>query len=261
MTSITALLAALLAASPYVLVLRDGSAVRLTEAPTSKNTLLVATLEDGTVVSLPAARVDWEATRRANRPRPEPPAAAAEIDVDERARRSPRNTRVIDNRTIGHFVERSPGFTTVPVTDRPGAVTKAAPRPPTAAPEVPVTLTSRLDRDGNGPAYWRDRARRLRQDGREAELAVATAEGNLKRERDAFLHGRRYRSSGIDITQPYQSAEERASAQDRISLWEVRLADARLQLDFARGRFDDLCEEARRAGAPPGWLRPDAARW
>jgi hypothetical protein len=97
-----------------------------------------------------------------------------------------------------------------------------------------------VDRQGRGEQYWRERAGAAREDIRQAEQDLAVAQADLEAAERAYLG---------------PSEGERNSFTIRIYEARDRVERARQDLRRANGRFEALQEEARKAGAFPGWLR------
>lgn len=112
-----------------------------------------------------------------------------------------------------------------------GGVTVASPAPP--ATSDPAGRPSEVS--------WRTRARASRAELAQAEQAVKTLEDQVK-----ALGSRMLLST--DTNEILRLRTQRQQA-------EQALAGARTKLAEAKQRSDDLAEQARRAGVPPGWLR------
>jgi hypothetical protein len=113
---------------------------------------------------------------------------------------------------------------------------------PTAAPTPAPTYDVPRDDKGRSEAEWRgimNHARALVLDG---EQRVKDLDMRAKQlENDFYAQSDGYRRDGV-IKPAWDKARD-------------DLAKARADLDTARKSLDDLSEEARRSGAPPGWLR------
>lgn len=113
--------------------------------------------------------------------------------------------------------------------------------PPTAAP-TSIALPEYRDASGRTEADWRTRAARARDriERTDAELAAAQAEvRRLENDFYAWSDGN-YRERVIRPA--WDQAKERMKALEAES-------------ENARAAMADLEEEARKSGAPPGWLR------
>ncbi len=106
--------------------------------------------------------------------------------------------------------------------------------PPSAAAEE-TGFPADVDLEGNGPDYWRERALEARAnvaEARERSTAAETAYRSMRQRR-----------------------RPRGAARATI---EAEYEEARVELAKAEQELMALDEEARRAGAPPGWLRVDS---
>ncbi len=111
-------------------------------------------------------------------------------------------------------------------------------------------------------AQWRSRAQQLRS-------AVTTAEANLKKaEAEAVAAGPlplgdyevkcrkvRYRMPDGSLSAPVDPCAHTGAAYNRSVGAKTRVEAAQQALDKARQALANLEEEARRAGAQPGWIR------
>lgn len=126
---------------------------------------------------------------------------------------------------------------------------REAPKPPppaaaAPAPAAPVEMPKIVDLQGHDEAYWRAKAAAVRDAVAKASDALAAAEAEEKREENDFYawDDGQYRDSVI------KPAWDRAKAEAE---------KARADLDAARKQLDGLEDEARRAGAFPGWIRQE----
>lgn len=246
-----ALLAAIAAASPpaatkpgggWIVVQADGARVVLEAPPATRDGRLVGRLAGaGTLVSIPVARVDAAATERANRtgaaPAPSPvsarqtPAPFATPPLGDLAKltRSPEEARkVLESAVKG-------GTVPSPAPPPEGARTAG-----TAEPAATAELPEPKDLKGRGEAYWRERAAAARGVLEDAESSLAAAEAELRAAERSYLGvGEAERNTFIVRVIEARDVAERARAQHR----------------SAAGRWEALQEEARKAGAFPGWLR------
>ena len=118
-----------------------------------------------------------------------------------------------------------------------------APPPPAAAPPpAPAEMPKIVDLQGHDEAYWRARAAAVRDAAKKAEDALAAAEAEEKREESDFYSwdDGQYRDNVI------KPAWDRAKEET---------VKARAGLQAARKDLEGLEDEARRAGAFPGWIR------
>lgn len=119
----------------------------------------------------------------------------------------------------------------------PGAVTAGGGKP-TPAPTYDVPR----DDKGRSEADWRamtNHAKALVVDGENRVKDLDTKSKQL--ENDFYAQSDGYRRDGV-IKPAWDKARD-------------DLAKARADLEAARKALDDLADEARRANAPPGWLR------
>lgn len=221
---------------PWVLVQADGTRVTFEAPPQNRDGRIVGRLKgSGTLVSIPAVRVDTEATGRANAPgaaeaavpvpkvRPTPgPFATPPLGDRVRMKTSGEEARrILENARIGTLAPAPP----------PGATPAVAPIPE----EKPPT-----DNLGHGEDYWRERAGAARGVFDDAERDLAAAEAQLQEaERSYRGVGEAERNSYVIRVIEARDVAEKARAQHR----------------SASGRWEALQEEARKAGAFPGWLR------
>lgn len=121
--------------------------------------------------------------------------------------------------------------------DRCASVDPSAPANMGEGPRSPsgsiVGTGAVRDRSGRGEAWWRSRARKAR-----AELSGLEAEYDLVLREERSLSG----------APAGRGAKERAVARKKAKL-EQKIAQARQRVESG------LPDEARRAGALPGWLR------
>ena len=121
----------------------------------------------------------------------------------------------------------------------------APPPPPPAAPPAPapaVEMPKIVDLQGHDEAYWRAKAKAVREAVEKGRDALAAAEAEEKREENDFYSwdDGQYRDNVIK------------PAWDRAKDETVR---ARESLAAAQKDLEGLEDEARRAGAYPGWIR------
>lgn len=225
----------------YAVVRKDGSVTWLIEAPVQKGASWVGKLSPGgQLVSFPAADVDVERTRAAN-VRPQASPTPGLVPFEKKAPRKPTPTPGKKLRKSREEAEKAlsalsgaPGGGTAP----PGS----APREPEpglreAAPVEPPEPFEPTDRNGRGEEWWRDRAERARQRLREAERELADAQSAADSwDRNPEVWGTEYWAM-------------------ELARLRTRVERARIQVDEARRRWSDLEEDARKAGAWPGWLR------
>jgi hypothetical protein len=112
---------------------------------------------------------------------------------------------------------------------------------PAGVPTAPTAPTAPAD-TGQGEAYWRGEAQRLRERVAELRDAITRLEADTKRlEADYYAW-----DDGAYRDKVIKPAWDKAREE---------LATARLALPAAEKDLVDLPDRARRAGALPGWLR------
>ena len=191
----------------------------------------------GMLASIPAARVV------AVEP-VDPPVASPDAARDERPERTVRDAPVFTNDDLP--TEPLPSRATF---DRiPGSTVDGPSRP--ADPDGPVlTYDTYRDRNGNDEAWWRELAAAI-----DSERAEARSEYEIWSQRYRSLSdlvalecvGRRFARYLPAACAEYVRLQRDA---DR------RAADARAWLDEVDAERRNLSDDARRAGALPGWLR------
>jgi hypothetical protein len=222
---------------PWVLVQVDGTRVTFVALPESRDGRFVGRLQgSGTLVSVPTVRVDAAATERANAPGavavtppPRVPSTPRPFEVLPLGDRVRMKARPEDARKI---LEGARQGTPVPVlTPQPGTTPADVPAAEEKAP---------TDNLGRGEAYWRERAGAARGVVDEAEAALTAAEAQLAAAERSYLGvGEAERNTYVVRVIEARDVAEKARAQHR----------------SASGRWEALQEEARKAGAFPGWLR------
>ncbi len=127
--------------------------------------------------------------------------------------------------------------------DRSSATgSESSAEPANPAPPPPVTMPKILDLEGHDEAYWKAKAAATRDAVQKAHETLAAAQAEEKREENDFYawDDGQYRDNVIK------------PAWDRARDETVR---AQADLETAQKQLDDLEDEARRAGAYPGWIR------
>ena len=208
----------------FVAVMRDGSTVALSGPPERKGEKFVGKLlPGGQLVSFPADDLDTSRTEEANRP-PKPTA-------------TPRPEPILGHssfpaRASGHG--KGAGGTA----SRRGTLTLLDDGWPSRSspPAAEASSGEPADRHGHKEAWWRRKADPiLARIGRlEAEVNRATA----RRE---------------EMERSVASGTKAGSL--RVQKLQKEEATARRKLEAERGNLDRLGEEARKAGAYPGWIR------
>jgi len=163
------------------------------------------------------------------KPSSKPPAAASGKNGKKKS-----SMLVIDNAMVRGAAadeKRSSG---------PRPAETAAPAAPAPAP--PVAMPRIVDLQGHDETYWRAKAAATRDAVQKAQDTLAAAEAEEKREENDFYSwdDGQYRDNVI------KPAWDRAKEET---------IKAHGDLDAARKQLDNLEDEARRAGAYPGWIR------
>ncbi len=171
--------------------------------------------------------------------KPEPPKTAAKkASADKKAAGKSKEggsekPLVLDNAMVAGDSRHAGGKGEAP---RPASDSSGAP------PPAPVTAAAPVDLNGNGEAYWRARAAQLREALARARQTLETAELEEKREENDFYawDDGQYRDNVIKPAWD-RSKEETARAREALAA--------------AQKSLDDLEDDARKAGAYPGWIR------
>jgi hypothetical protein len=245
-TGVLLLSAALLAGDPgtsgtplaptpgsWVLVQTDGSRVVLAAPPEARGGRWVGRLEGTrTLVSIPASRVDAAATARANAP---------EKPADRPSPRFAPTPRPFETPPLGDRVKlKTAGNEARKVLEGARSGTPPSTPTPGASPVPEPEETEPTDRAGRGESWWRDRAGAVRGELEEATRSLAQAEASLEAAERAYLG---------------ESEGERATFVIHVVEARERAERAREEHRRAAARLEALQEEARKAGAFPGWLR------
>lgn len=220
-----------------MVVQKDGTRVTFVEPPRSESGRLVGRLQgSGTLVSIPETRVDAPATARANVPGAVAP-APTRAPTPRPFQTPPLGNRVRLSKT-GEEAQRvlegarpAPTRTSGPGQTPPSGTTPAPTETPQGEP---------VDRLGRGEDYWRQRAAGLRSALEEAERELAQAEADLEAAEKAYFG---------------PSDGERTTFVVRLIEARDRAARARREHGQSSVRWQAFEEEARKAGAFPGWLR------
>lgn len=219
------------AVGSWVVVQSDGARVVFDSPPERRGTRLVGRLlSGGALVSLPLARIDEAATRAANEPGAPGPAPAPTGTPAPRPFETPPLGDVAKLRVSGAEARA-----------HIEGARKGTPAPPRAARDVPpVEVADPTDLLGRGERYWRQRARERREALEEAAADRQVAERVLAEAERAWL--------GL--------------SEAETTTYVLHLLEARERAERARQRhlreekrWEELGEEARKAGAYPGWLR------
>ncbi|MHB8796952.1 MAG: hypothetical protein ACYDBY_00680 [Thermoanaerobaculia bacterium] len=219
------------AAGSWVVVQSDGARVVFDSPPERKGARLVGRLHSGgALVSLPLARVDEAATRAANEPGAPTPVPAPTATPVPRPFETPPLGNLVKLRASGDEARA-----------HIEGARKGTPAPPRAHSDVPpIEVAEPTDLLGRGERYWRERADRRREALEAAAADRQIAERLLAEAERAWLG-----LSDAETTTYVLyllAARERAERARQLHLREQQ-------------RWDELGEEARKAGAFPGWLR------
>ncbi|MFI5387994.1 MAG: hypothetical protein ACHQ50_17950, partial [Fimbriimonadales bacterium] len=142
----------------------------------------------------------------------------------------------IDNKTV------ETGGTGAKATQGANTSTHAPPPTPATSIESPPSIPVVKDLQGHDEAYWRERARAAGDRVTKAHEAVISAESDEHQIENDFYRwdDGQYRDR---VIKPEWDKAKQA------------LADAQAEVIASEAAFDSLSEEARKAGALPGWLR------
>lgn len=178
------------------------------------------------------------------KPTPTPGAGASSLaDIarkaqeEEAAAQRPGRRIVITNESLRRS-EPAQGSSTITITGSADKKPVARTRPTATASEIPEYR----DANGRTEAEWRRRAEEVRSQAAEAEATVAAARAEVRRLENDFYAW----SDGNYRERVIRPAWDQA--RERLKSLEVAAEDARKAVD-------GLEEEARKSGAPPGWLR------
>jgi len=226
---------AALPAGAWVVVQKDGARVSFAAPPVLRAGRWIGRMQGtGTLVSIPASRVDERATRRANAP---------DARADRPAPRAVPTPRPFETPPLGERARlKTSGEEASRILEGARKGTPA-PRPSiSAAPDegTPPADDAPTDRYGRGEAWWRGRGAAVRGEIEEASRSLAEAEAWLEEAERSYLG---------------PSEGERNSWSLRVQAARDRVDAARREQRRAAAAWDDLQEEARKAGAFPGWLR------
>ena len=211
----------------YVVVSMDGTVTTLSAPPERKGDRFVGHLHPGgQLVSFPVAGVDESKTAEANTPSPTPSVKRSTAVL----KRTPLSTD--ESRKLK--VSRQEAERTLAASSGTGE----GPAGPALAtePARDAGPGGAVDSNGHGEAWWRKRATPLLS-------RAARAESDLARAASARDSWQRSPGAGTPAWQL------------RLSRLNESVAKAQAHLDEVRRQQDNLAEEARKAGAYPGWIR------
>lgn len=227
-------------AAPFRVVQTDGTTLVLSGPPEEKGGQLVGRLHgSGQLVSFPKRSLDAERTARANeappRPAPAPTPAARLLDDGQRPlgtqyplKTNPEEAR----RKLESAKKGSSGAG--PAGSAPEARPPAPETSRAAAPEEP------RDRSDRNEAWWRSQSSSRRRELDAAAARLKAAEAELDAADKSIMVG---------------SEAQRNTWALRVQAARDEVAAARAEQDRAKRQWDELEEDARRSGTPPGWLR------
>jgi len=180
-----------------------------------------------------AVASDSEGERKPERPKPASRKQPAEKKPSGKPK-GPEKPLVLDNAMVGADSRRATG--------KGESARPAASALPAAPPPAAVTAAAPVDLNGNGEAYWRARAAQLREAVALARQTLESARLEEKREENDFYSwdDGQYRDNVIKPAWD-RSKEETVRAEETLSA--------------AQKSVDDLEDDARKAGAYPGWIR------
>ena len=232
------LLAALLPQAPDQILLRSGQAIPVRGEVREDGNRLVFTTPAGRLYSIPIEEVDLEAMRRAAGP--EVPSAGAEsADAPPPSRKATRREILVSDEEKERLLEELSHNRR----GQPAPVQKSL---------TPEGLEEELDRSDRKRAageiqaeLWRERARVRRETLARAREQLASLQASERRIQDGILTLSSMGYSGDQMVGQIMQLENTRSQMDR----------TREAISAAERAWADLQEEARRAGALPGWLR------
>ena len=225
----------------FVVVASTGSAQEPTPGPSSASAPV--TSPDFSATPAPAPRAAPTARAPAARPIGAGGSSLADIARRQKEQREREGKKaslgVISNETL-----RKSGSAADAAPAKGGAKTKAGPTPaPHGAPAAaPATIPEWRDMKGRTEADWRKLMAGVRDRMTAAEGRVKALEADARRYENDFYAW----SDGNYRDRVIRPAWDQARTD---------LANARKELEAARTELTDLEEDARKSGAPPGWLR------
>lgn len=139
--------------------------------------------------------------------------------------------------------EKSRVYTNADLTENRRLTTSVAPRgaPGDAAEGAPAADAPAPDAEGRDETWWRERITAARDARRRAELVAAALQNRI----DGLW---------AELTARDDPQARAALERDRLTAM-AELEQTRGELDSLDAEIAGIREEARRAGAPPGWLR------
>lgn len=225
-------------AKGWAIVRKDGTVTWLLEPPTVKGASYVGKLAPGgQLVTFRADEVDEARTRAANT-HPTPTAVPSNVPFQKPPTATPVPKKKLK-------VPRPKAEAALGELSGPSAAAGRQPPPPAPgtreampeAAELEVPEFEPTDRDGHGEGWWRPRAERARR-------RLAHAEADLRSAERAADHW----DSNPEVWGTEYWAME-------LSRLRARVERSRMELAEEQRRWAELVEDARKAGAYPGWLR------
>jgi hypothetical protein len=119
------------------------------------------------------------------------------------------------------------------------SASEATPTP--AAPSSDAKPGSKAAEDPKGEAWWRDRITRAREDLRRNEVFAEALQTRINSLSADF----------VNRDDPFQRAKIGEDRDKALS----ELARVKAEIEGTKKQIEDIEEEARKGGVPPGWLR------
>lgn len=146
---------------------------------------------------------------------------------------------VITNETLGK-PSATPASASISIVGRAGG--KPVVRTPATPTPAPAPIPEYRDASGRTEAEWRERAGAARGRLEAADNALTSAQAEARRLENDFYAWSDGNYRERVIRPAWDQARERAANLER-------------EVEAARRALDELEDEARRSGTPPGWLR------
>jgi len=132
-----------------------------------------------------------------------------------------------------------------------------------SAPSPRIAATADLDNSGRGKAYWQNRRASLQARVSKMQCRVNKLQSKVRRACVNAMAGckSRYKRKGVeqgdlaDVTYKPDTIHHTDPKNARCAQRREQLAAAQQELEQARKSLNGLSDEARRAGALPGWIR------
>ena len=131
------------------------------------------------------------------------------------------------------------------------------------AADLRVPATADVDNAGRGKGHWQQRRNRLDQRVASLQSRVNTLQNKVRRSCVNAMAGckSRYKRRSVkqgdlaDVTYKPEEIQHNDGKNSRCAQRREQLAEAQQELNEARNEQAGLSDEARRAGALPGWIR------